>query len=97
MLAGIASNLAIAIAFAKAGADIALASRKMPDLEVVSDEISKIGVKAFPVSINTGKTEEVIEGVSKVLNFFGGDFHNPRLNTHLRLQIFEIRIIIDIF
>ncbi|MBC8273363.1 MAG: SDR family NAD(P)-dependent oxidoreductase, partial [Chloroflexi bacterium] len=30
---------ATAIGFAKAGADVAVASRKLPDLEVVADEI----------------------------------------------------------
>lgn len=62
---------AIAIAFAKAGADIAIVSRKAQDLEAAAKEIEELGVKTLPVAMNTGKSEEVVVGVAKILQFFG--------------------------
>ncbi len=62
---------AAAIGMAKAGADIALASRKLPDLERVAGEIRKTGRKAFPVAAHVGKLEDVNNLVKKVVDEFG--------------------------
>jgi NAD(P)-dependent dehydrogenase (short-subunit alcohol dehydrogenase family) len=60
-----------AIGMAKAGADIALASRKLPDLEKVAEEIRKTGRKALPVAAHVGKMEDVNALVKKVVDEFG--------------------------
>ncbi len=62
---------AAAIGMAKAGADIALASRRLPDLEKVAAEIRKTGRKAFPVAAHIGRLEEVNALVKKVVDEFG--------------------------
>jgi NAD(P)-dependent dehydrogenase (short-subunit alcohol dehydrogenase family) len=57
---------ATAIAFAKAGANVAVASRKLPDLEAVAKEIKAAGVKALPVAAHIGHPEELKPLVDKV-------------------------------
>jgi len=39
---------ATALGFAEAGADVVVASRKLPDLEKVADEVRALGRKALP-------------------------------------------------
>jgi NAD(P)-dependent dehydrogenase (short-subunit alcohol dehydrogenase family) len=41
---------ATALGFAEAGANVVVASRKLPDLENVAAEIKKIGRKSLPVA-----------------------------------------------
>ncbi|MDP7240791.1 MAG: SDR family NAD(P)-dependent oxidoreductase, partial [Dehalococcoidia bacterium] len=48
---------AVALAFAEAGADVAIAARKMPDLESTAAEIEKLGRKALPISAHIGRKE----------------------------------------
>ena len=62
---------AIAIGMAKAGADVILASRKMPDLEKAAQEIRALGRKALPVSAHMGKLEEVRNLVDRAIAEFG--------------------------
>jgi NAD(P)-dependent dehydrogenase (short-subunit alcohol dehydrogenase family) len=62
---------AIAIGLAKAGADIAIASRKLPDLEKVAEEITAMGRKCLPVATHVGKMEETNNLVKKVMDEFG--------------------------
>jgi NAD(P)-dependent dehydrogenase (short-subunit alcohol dehydrogenase family) len=62
---------AAAMALAGAGADVALASRKLPDLEKVAGEIRKTGRKALAVAAHVGKMEEISNLVSKVKEEFG--------------------------
>jgi len=62
---------ATAIGFAEAGADVAIASRKLPDLEKVADEIRKAGRKALPVAAHIGKLEEIGKLVETVMAEFG--------------------------
>ncbi len=62
---------ATAVAFAEAGADVAIASRKLPDLEKVADEIRKTGRKALPVAAHIGKMEEIGKLVEAVMAEFG--------------------------
>jgi dehydrogenase/reductase SDR family protein 4 len=60
-----------AIGLAHAGADVALASRKLPDLEKVAEEIKKTGKKCLPVATHVGKIEEINSLVKRVLEEFG--------------------------
>jgi dehydrogenase/reductase SDR family protein 4 len=61
----------IAIGLAKAGADVALASRKLPDLEEVAKEIKATGRKSIAVAAHIGRMEEVTNLVAKVKDTFG--------------------------
>jgi NAD(P)-dependent dehydrogenase (short-subunit alcohol dehydrogenase family) len=62
---------ATALGFAEAGADIAIASRKLPDLENVAREIKKSGRKALPIPAHVGRMEDINNLVSKVTDEFG--------------------------
>ena len=62
---------ATAIGLAKAGADLAIVSRKLPDLEKVGEEIKKIGKKCLPVQAHLGKVEEINHLVKRVSEEFG--------------------------
>ncbi len=50
---------ATALAFAEAGADVAVASRKLPDLETVAEEIRGLGRKSIAVAAHIGRTEQI--------------------------------------
>ena len=62
---------AIAQGFAKAGARVAITSRKMNDLEATAAEIKAFGGEAFPVQAHLGKMEEINRMVSAVMDRFG--------------------------
>ena len=62
---------ATALGFAEAGADVAIASRKLPDLENVAKEIKKSGAKALPVAAHVGRMEDINNLVAKVTAEFG--------------------------
>lgn len=62
---------ATALGFAEAGASIAVASRKLPDLENVAREIEKLGGKALPVAAHVGRMEDIHSLVSRVTDEFG--------------------------
>jgi NAD(P)-dependent dehydrogenase (short-subunit alcohol dehydrogenase family) len=62
---------AAAIGLAQAGADLAIASRKLPDLERVAAEVRKRGRKCLPVATHVGRVEEVNSLVKKVVEEFG--------------------------
>jgi NAD(P)-dependent dehydrogenase (short-subunit alcohol dehydrogenase family) len=62
---------AIALGLAEAGADVVLASRKLPDLEAVAQEISRLGKKALPVVANLRRTSEIDALVEKAAGEFG--------------------------
>ncbi|MBI5602294.1 MAG: glucose 1-dehydrogenase [Deltaproteobacteria bacterium] len=62
---------AAAIGMAQAGADIAIASRKLPDLERVAEEVRRTGKKCLPVAAHVARIEEVNNLVTKVLEEFG--------------------------
>jgi len=62
---------AAAIGLAQAGADLAIASRKLPDLERVAAEVSKAGRKCLPIAAHVGRVEEVNNLVKKVVGEFG--------------------------
>ena len=62
---------ATAIGLAQAGADLAIVSRKLPDLEKVAEEVRKLGKKCLPVQAHLGKVEEINQLVKRVLEEFG--------------------------
>jgi NAD(P)-dependent dehydrogenase (short-subunit alcohol dehydrogenase family) len=62
---------AIALGFAKAGAKVAITSRKINDLEANAAEIKALGGEAFPVQAHLGKVEEISRMVSTVTEKFG--------------------------
>jgi NAD(P)-dependent dehydrogenase (short-subunit alcohol dehydrogenase family) len=61
----------IAIGLARAGADVALASRKLPDLEEVAKEVKATGRKSLAIAAHVGKIEEINGLVAKVKDAFG--------------------------
>ena len=62
---------ATALGFARAGADVAIASRKLPELEEVAEEIRKSGRRALAVPAHIGKMEDIHNLVAKVKDEFG--------------------------
>jgi len=62
---------ATALGFARAGADIAIASRKLADLEKVAAEIRESGRRALPVAANVGRVADINNLVTKVEEEFG--------------------------
>jgi len=62
---------ATVIGIAQAGADLAIVSRKLPDLEKVAEEAKKLGRKCLPVQAHLGKLEEINQLVKRVLEEFG--------------------------
>lgn len=62
---------AIALAFAEAGADVAVASRTLPDLEAVAEEIRKMGRRSLAVQTDITVKSEVDNLALKVKKGFG--------------------------
>ncbi len=62
---------AIALAFADAGADVAVSSRKLPDLEKVADEIRALGRKSLAVPAHNREPEDLRRLVATVAEKFG--------------------------
>jgi NAD(P)-dependent dehydrogenase (short-subunit alcohol dehydrogenase family) len=62
---------AAALAFASAGADVAVASRKVADLERVAAEIQKLGRASLAVPAHIGRMEEIPKLVKSVVETFG--------------------------
>ena len=62
---------ATAITFAQAGADVAVTSRKLPDLERVAAEIKKLGRKSLAVECHVGRMEQLQPLVDQVQQVFG--------------------------
>ncbi|MBU2647203.1 SDR family oxidoreductase [bacterium] len=62
---------ATAFTFAKAGADVAITSRKLPDLERVAAEIKKMGRKSLAVACHIGRLEQLQPLVDQVNQEFG--------------------------
>ncbi len=62
---------AIALAFAHAGADVIVSSRKLPDLEKVADEIRGLGRRGLAVAAHNAKMEDLTNLVAKVKEEFG--------------------------
>jgi len=62
---------AIALAFADAGADVAISSRKLPDLEAVAEEIKAKGRKSMALASHIAKIEDSKTLVAKVKSEWG--------------------------
>jgi len=62
---------AIAVGLAKFGADVAVTSRKLPDLEEVAKEIKGLGRKSMALATHVGKLEEINNLVPKVKDELG--------------------------
>ncbi|MBA7700014.1 hypothetical protein ES703_108720 [subsurface metagenome] len=62
---------AIALGLAEAGADVVLASRKLPDLQAVAQEISQMGRKTLVVPANIRHLTEIDDLIKKSLEEFG--------------------------
>jgi NAD(P)-dependent dehydrogenase (short-subunit alcohol dehydrogenase family) len=60
-----------ALAFARAGADVAVTSRKLPELERVAGEVEKLGRKALAVDCHVGRMDQLQPLVDKVVAEFG--------------------------
>jgi NAD(P)-dependent dehydrogenase (short-subunit alcohol dehydrogenase family) len=62
---------ATALGLAEAGADVAVASRKLPDLESVAAEIKKMGRKSLAVASHVGRMEDINSLIARVTDEFG--------------------------
>ena len=64
---------AIALAFAEAGADVALCSRVLEDgrLEAVADEIQGLGRRSLAIQADTSRKADVDNLIQKVVDTFG--------------------------
>jgi len=62
----------IALALAKEGADIILASRNVPNMEAVAREIESFGQRAVPVRCDVADDNSVIEMKDRSIEMFGG-------------------------
>jgi len=62
---------AAALGLARAGADVVVASRKLPDLEKVAEEIRGLGRKSLAVEAHVARIEQINSLVSKVKEEFG--------------------------
>ena len=61
----------IALTFAENGADVAISSRKLPDLEAVAEEVKATGRKCLAIASHIAKLEESQNLVEKVKADFG--------------------------
>jgi len=84
---------ATALGFARAGADIAIASRKLADLEKTAGEIRELGRRTLPVSAHAGRMADINNLVTKVKEEFGridilvnGAGSNPSVASALELE-----------
>ena len=95
LITGASSGIgkATALAFAKAGIDVALVSRSQDKLEVVANAALEIGVKAKAYVLDLAKIEEVKAGISAIaadfapidilVNNAGMGYTNPLVETPL--------------
>jgi NAD(P)-dependent dehydrogenase (short-subunit alcohol dehydrogenase family) len=85
---------AVALGLAQAGADVVLAARKPPDLDVVADEVRALGRRALAVPTHLGRRPEVDRLFDTALDAFGrldvlvnnagGTFEAPFLQVNER-------------
>jgi NAD(P)-dependent dehydrogenase (short-subunit alcohol dehydrogenase family) len=62
---------AMALGLAQAGADVVIASRKLPDCEEVAREAEALGVQAMPISCHTGDTASIDALIEAIWARFG--------------------------
>lgn len=63
---------ATAITLARAGADVAVTSRKLPELERVAEEIRKLGRRAIALEAHLGRVDQLGPLVERVTAELGG-------------------------
>ncbi|MBT4610256.1 MAG: SDR family NAD(P)-dependent oxidoreductase, partial [Gemmatimonadetes bacterium] len=61
----------VAIAYAQAGADVALVSRSQDQLDEVATEARALGVRAVSIVADIGKPEDIEAAVSTTVDQFG--------------------------
>jgi len=62
---------ATALGFAEDGADVVVTSRKLPDLELVAEEIRSLGRRSLAVACHVGRMEQIKNLVETVVGEFG--------------------------
>ena len=62
---------AIALAYARAGADVAVSSRTRNELDAVVSEIEALGCKGLPVVADAMSYEDAVAAVKQVVDHFG--------------------------
>ncbi len=84
---------AIALGFARAGADVVIASRKLPDLEKVAEEIRGLGRESLAIAAHVGRLEDINNLVTKAVEKFeridilvNNAGTNPNLDSALDAQ-----------
>ena len=85
---------AVAIAFARAGADVAVTSRKLPDLERVAGEVEKLGHRSLARESHVGRMDQLGPLVDRVVaelgqldilvNNAGTNFFSPAIDMEER-------------
>ena len=68
---GVGIGRSIAIEFARAGADVVLASRKIENLEPVTAEIKKLGRRSFALALDVRQEDAVKELVERTVKDLG--------------------------
>jgi 3-oxoacyl-[acyl-carrier protein] reductase len=69
--AGRGIGKAIALAFAKEGADLAVISRTLAEVEQTAREVEGFGVRVLPLKVDVSRAEEVDSMVKETLQKFG--------------------------
>jgi NAD(P)-dependent dehydrogenase (short-subunit alcohol dehydrogenase family) len=64
-------GLATAREFARAGAKLAIASRKQESLDAVAEELRALGAEVLPVACHAGKAEDIENLLQKTVAHFG--------------------------
>jgi NAD(P)-dependent dehydrogenase (short-subunit alcohol dehydrogenase family) len=62
---------ATALAFARAGADVAVSSRKLPDLERVAEQVRGLGRRALALEAHAGRMDALAPQVERVTRELG--------------------------
>ena len=84
---------ATALGFARAGADVVIASRKLPDLEKVAEEIRGLGRESLAIAAHVGRLDDINNLVTKAVEKFeridilvNNAGTNPNLDSALDTQ-----------
>lgn len=73
LVTGASSGLGVqfATALAKQGADVAIVARRVEKLNMVKEDLEKLGVKVLPVQCDVNDVEQIKSAVAKVKDHFG--------------------------
>ena len=61
----------VAVAYAQAGADVAVISRSQDQLNEVADEIRGLGVRALPIPTDVADAEQIDQAIGETVSEFG--------------------------